>query len=300
MDRDTAGLRLCVLKWANVIVRCIQQEPVFDNQTSGVCTTGAGFGAFTGSSTVWRDSQPTESVRLARPHRCHSQPTVIIRKQNGSPERPPLHPSCESFPPSQLPIVLALVCAAPVNVTKMQPKTNEQAKEVALDSATGDFYVFDFNTNRWVAEGNVGIQKIGTGIGGVAAAILADAAGASEGCGSTKVCCIMTTASNALRQDSVILCYFTQLRRPTLRSSVAHYWLEFARRPLFHALPQTVKTPRKSVPGISRRILSAACCDHDTVAPTPIQRIILHALHAHHSIYTCVTQNATPLTLFHP
>lgn len=46
---------------------------------------------------------------------------------------------------------------------------------MVLDSTTGDFYAFDCKTDRWIAEGNVGIQKIKAGIGGVAAAILADA-----------------------------------------------------------------------------------------------------------------------------
>lgn len=58
-----------------------------------------------------------------------------------------------------------------------------QAKEVVLDSVTGDFYVFNCKTDRWVAEGNVGVQKSCGGMGGVAAAILADAAGGQgHGC----------------------------------------------------------------------------------------------------------------------
>lgn len=58
--------------------------------------------------------------------------------------------------------------------------TVHQALEVALDSTTGDFYAFDFKTDRWIAEGNVGIQKNHAGVGGTFAAILADA---SEGLG---------------------------------------------------------------------------------------------------------------------
>lgn len=66
------------------------------------------------------------------------------------------------------------------------PQPERQIQEVALDSTTGDFYVFNFKTDRWVAEGNVGIQKIKGGIGGIAAAILADASGGFEGNGHTK------------------------------------------------------------------------------------------------------------------
>lgn len=61
-----------------------------------------------------------------------------------------------------------------------------QAQEVALDSTTGDFYAFDFKTDRWKAEGNMGIQKIKAGIGGIAAAILADAFCDFEGNGCMK------------------------------------------------------------------------------------------------------------------
>lgn len=57
---------------------------------------------------------------------------------------------------------------------------------MVLDSTNGDFYAFDFKTDRWKAEGNMGIQKIKSGIGGVAAAILADASGGFEGDGCTK------------------------------------------------------------------------------------------------------------------
>ncbi|CAN0201301.1 unnamed protein product, partial [Ectocarpus sp. 8 AP-2014] len=64
-----------------------------------------------------------------------------------------------------------------------KPMCGGEAREVVLDSATGDFYVFNFKTDRWVAEGNVGIQKSCGGMGGVAAAILADAAGGQgHGC----------------------------------------------------------------------------------------------------------------------
>ena len=56
-------------------------------------------------------------------------------------------------------------------------RPKRQAQEVVLDSTNGDFYSFDFKTDRWNAVGNMGIQKIKGGIGGVAAAILADASG---------------------------------------------------------------------------------------------------------------------------
>lgn len=52
---------------------------------------------------------------------------------------------------------------------------------MVLDAPTGDFYAFDFKTDSWVAEGNVGLKKTGAGMGGIAAAILADASGAAEG-----------------------------------------------------------------------------------------------------------------------
>lgn len=60
---------------------------------------------------------------------------------------------------------------------------------MVLDSTTGDFYSFDFKADLWVAEGNVGIQKIGAGIGGVAAAILADASAITKGHSSAKKVC---------------------------------------------------------------------------------------------------------------
>ena len=64
-----------------------------------------------------------------------------------------------------------------------------KAQEVALDAATGDYYAFDSETDRWVAEGNVGVQKHGGKSGGGAAAIWADAPGALEGyLGAKKVC----------------------------------------------------------------------------------------------------------------
>lgn len=73
--------------------------------------------------------------------------------------------------------------------TPATKQTTWQAKEVALDATTGDFYAFDFKTDRWVAEGNVGSHKTGAGIGGVAGAILADASGALGEHGSmSKVC----------------------------------------------------------------------------------------------------------------
>lgn len=52
---------------------------------------------------------------------------------------------------------------------------------MVLDAPTGDFYAFDFKTDCWVARGNVGLKKTGAGMGGIAAAILADASGATEG-----------------------------------------------------------------------------------------------------------------------
>lgn len=57
---------------------------------------------------------------------------------------------------------------------------------MVLDSTNGDFYAFDSNTDRWKAEGNMGIQKIKAGIGGVAAAILADASCDFKGNGCMK------------------------------------------------------------------------------------------------------------------
>lgn len=65
-----------------------------------------------------------------------------------------------------------------------------KAQEVALDAATGDYYAFDSETDRWAAEGNVGIQKAGADRGGVAAAIWADTSAALDGhhCGAKKVC----------------------------------------------------------------------------------------------------------------
>eukprot|EP00752_Nemacystus_decipiens_P009374 g8377.t1 len=65
------------------------------------------------------------------------------------------------------------------------PRTR-QAQEVVLDATTGDFYTFDSKTDRWRAEGNMGIQKMKGGIGGVAAAILADASSGFDDNGCMK------------------------------------------------------------------------------------------------------------------
>lgn len=71
----------------------------------------------------------------------------------------------------------------------------QQGKEVVLDSATGDFYIFDAKSDRWLAEGNVGILKTGAGLGGVAAAILADACGNMEGYGKKRAVSLLAFSS---------------------------------------------------------------------------------------------------------
>lgn len=81
----------------------------------------------------------------------------------------------------------------------LSPCTRLQGKEVVLDSATGDFYAFDAKSDRWLAEGNVGILKTGAGLGGVAAAILADACGNVEGYGKERTVGIRQAFSSCFR-----------------------------------------------------------------------------------------------------
>lgn len=120
--------------------------------------------------------------------------------------------------------------SAPCCASDHQKRPNQQAKEVALDSSTGDFYAFDFNEDRWVAEGNVGIQKTGTGIGGVAAAILADAASAMGIYGATKkvnVCSAATLEEESVQHRCQIAFGFAS----TSNSRTHHHaWYDFAGR----------------------------------------------------------------------
>lgn len=55
-----------------------------------------------------------------------------------------------------------------------------------LDSPSGDYYIFDYKAGKWEAEGNVGIQNTGAGVGGVTAAIFADAYDVPDGKGGKK------------------------------------------------------------------------------------------------------------------
>lgn len=57
---------------------------------------------------------------------------------------------------------------------------------MVLDSPSGDYYTFDYKAGKWEPEGNVGIQNTGAGVGGVAAAIFADAYNVPDGNGGEK------------------------------------------------------------------------------------------------------------------
>lgn len=80
---------------------------------------------------------------------------------------------------------------------------------MVLDAATGDYYTFDSETDRWAAEGNVGIQKAAAESGGVAAAVWADAAGALDGYRGAKKVCVCCDPGDLRPANIYIYIYYT-------------------------------------------------------------------------------------------